>query len=151
LKPAYDEEPGVQSKVTEWLIGAAPDPESEMAKGELGALLATVTLPERLPATVGAKVTLNEVDCEGARVRGTEKPVALNPAVPALICERETLELPVFARVTLCVALVPVVRLPKLSEEGDALNWRTDETPAPASESISGELGVLFTSVTLPE
>jgi hypothetical protein len=48
LKPAYDEVLGVQFKVTEWLTGAAPDPESEMAKGELVALLVTVTLPERL-------------------------------------------------------------------------------------------------------
>jgi hypothetical protein len=122
LKPANDEEPGVQSKVTEWLTGDVADPESEMAKGELAALLVTVTVPERLPATVGAKVTLNEVDCEAARVRGTEKPVALNPAVPALICESETLELPVFVRVTLCVVLAPVVRLPKLSEEGDGVS-----------------------------
>src|SRR5437667_10549727 len=120
LKPAYDEVLGVQFKVTEWLTAAAPDPESEMARGELVALLVTVTLPERLPVVVGANVTLKEVDCPAARVTGSAKPVALNPAPLMLICETDTLELPVFARVTLCVPLAPVVMLPKLSEAGDA-------------------------------
>jgi hypothetical protein len=80
LKPAYDEVLGVQFKVTEWLTAAAPDPESEMAKGELVALLVTVALPERLPVLVGANVTLKEVDCPAARVTGRAKPAALNPA-----------------------------------------------------------------------
>ena len=151
MKPANDEELGVQSKVTERLTGAVPDPESKMARGELVALLVTATLPERLPVVVGANVTLKEVDCPAARVRGSAKLVSLNPAPLTLICERDTLELPVFARVTLCVALVPVVMLPKLSEEGDALSWRTGETPVPAREITSGELSVLFTSVRLPE
>ena len=122
MKPANDEEPGTQSKFTEWLTAAAPDPESEMARGELVALLVTVTLPERLPVVVGANVTLKEVDCPAARVTGSAKPVALNPAPLMLICETDTLELPVFARVTLCVPLAPEVMLPKLSEAGDAVS-----------------------------
>ena len=142
---------GVQFKVTEWLTAAAPDPESEMAKGELVALLVTVTLPERLPVMVGANVTLKEVDCPAARVTGSAKPVALNPAPLMLICETDTLELPVFARVTVCVPLAPVVMLPKLSDEGDAVSWVMGETPVPASGTIKGELRVLFTSVRLPE
>jgi len=38
-----------------------PLPESVMVAGELVALLTTETLPVALPATVGAKITLNVV------------------------------------------------------------------------------------------
>ncbi len=128
-----------------------PDPESEMARGELAALLVTVTLLGRLPVAVGANVTLKEVDWPAARVRGSANPVALNPAPLVLICETDTLKLPVFARVTLCVPLVPVVMLPKLSEAGDAVSWATGDTPVPARATTNGELSVLFTSGRLPE
>jgi len=151
LKPAYDEEPGIQSKVTEWLTGAAPDPESDTASGELAALLMMLTLPEKLPLVVGANFALREAACPAASVRGTANAVPLNPVPLTLICEMDTLELPVFVRVTLCVALVLVVMLPKLTEVGDGVSWRTVEAPVPARETISGELGVLFTSVRLPE
>jgi len=53
--------------------------------------------------------------------------------------------------VTLCVALVPVVRLPKLNEAGEAESWRTVATPVPLSGTTSGEFGVLLTNVMLPE
>jgi len=79
------------------------------------------------------------------------KPVALNPAALILICETDTLELPVFARVTLCVPLVPVVMLPKLSDAGEAVSWATGDTPVPVKGTTNGELSVLFTSVRLPE
>src|SRR4030095_8948083 len=151
LKPAYDEVLGVQFKVTEWLTGAAPDPESEMARGELVALLVTATLPERFPVVVGANVTLKEVDCPAARVTGSAKPVALHPAPLRVICETDALALPVFTRVTLCVPLAPVVMLPKLSEAGDAASWATGDRPVPVSATTSGELGALFTSARLPE
>lgn len=115
------------------------------------ASLTMLTLPEKLPVVVGANFALREAACPAASVRGTASPVPLNPVPLTLICERDTLELPVFVRVTLCVALVPVVRLPKLTEEGDGVSWRTGEAPVPARETISGELGELFTSVRLPE
>lgn len=122
-----------------------------MARGELLALLVTVTLPETLPEVVGANVMLKDVDCPAARLRGSAKPVALNPAALMLICETDTLELPVFARVTVCVPLVPVVMLPKLSEAGDAASCATGDTLVPASATTRGELSVLFTRVRLPE
>jgi hypothetical protein len=68
-----------------------------------------------------------------------------------LICETDTLELPVFARVTLCVPLALAVMLPKLSEAGDAVSWVMGDTPVPASGTMNGELSVLLTSVRLPE
>ena len=120
MKPENVEEPGVQLKATVWLTGAVPVPESATTKGEFVAVLTTVTLPGRLPVEAGANVTLKEVDCPAARLTGSVIPLVLKPVPVALICEMETLEFPLFEIVTLCVALVPVVRLPKLSDVGDA-------------------------------
>jgi len=127
-----------------------PDPESEITWGEFVALLVIVTLPERLPVVVGSNVTLKEVDCPAASVSGSAEAVAVNPAPLSLICEMVTLELPVFATVTLCVALVPVVRLPKLREVGLAVSCRTEDVPVPVSGTTSDELDELFTNVKLP-
>lgn len=128
-----------------------PVPESATVSGEFVALLTTVTLPGRLPVEVGANVTLKEVDWPAARLNGSATPVVVKPAPLALICEMETLELPVFEIVMLCVALVPVARLPKLSNVGDAESWRMLEMPVPPSGTTSGEFGVLLISVMLPE
>ena len=105
--------------VTE-ICGCIPVPLSEIVAGELVALLTTATLPARLPAEAGANVTLKEVDWPAARFSGSVIPLVLNPVPVALTCEMEMLEFPVLEIVTLCVALVPVVRLPKLSDAGDA-------------------------------
>jgi len=105
--------------VTE-ICGCVPVPLSEIVAGELVALLTTVTLPERLPVEVGAKLTLKDVDWPAARFRGSVIPLVLNPVPLALTCEMETLEFPVLEIVTLFMALDPVATLPKLSEVGDA-------------------------------
>ena len=84
------------------------------------ALLTTVTLPERLPADAGANLTVKEVDCPTARLSGNTTPLVLKPVPLALTCEMDTVEFPLFVNVTVCEALVPVVRLPKLSDVGDA-------------------------------
>jgi hypothetical protein len=151
LKPENVEELGVQLKDTEWLTGAAPVPVSATTSGEFVELLTTVTLPERLPVEVGANVTLKEVDCPAARLRGSVIPLVLYPTPLALICEMETLEFPVFEIVTLCVALVPVVRLPKLRDVGAAESWRMVEMPVPLRGTTSGEFDVLLIRVMLPE
>ncbi len=95
-----------------------PVPESEMICGEFVALLVTVTLPERLPVVAGSNVTLKEVDWPAATVSGSVQPETAKPVPDSAICERVTLALPVLARVTLCIVLVPVVMLPKLSDDG---------------------------------
>ena len=121
-----------------------------MTWGELVALLVTVTLPERLPVVAGSNVTVKEVDCPAARARGGVKPETVKPAPASVSCEMVTPAFPVLAKVTVCVALVPVVRLPKLSEVGEGVIWRVGETPEPARATTSGELGALLTSVRLP-
>jgi hypothetical protein len=133
------------------ICGCTPIPLREIVAGELLALLTTVTLPERLPIEVGAKMTLKDVDCPAARLKGNVIPVVLKPAPIALICEMETLEFPVLEMVTLCVALEPVARLPKFSEAGDAESWSVVAMPVPASGITSDEFGPLLINVMLPE
>ena len=64
--------------VTE-IIGFTPVPLREMVAGELVALLATLTVPETLPAAAGANATLNEAVCPAGRVRGKLIPDKLKP------------------------------------------------------------------------
>jgi hypothetical protein len=133
------------------ICGCVPVPLSEIVAGELAALLTTATLPERLPVEVGAKLTLKDVDCPAARFSGSVIPLLLNPVPVALTCEMETLEFPVLEIVTLWVALVPVARLPKLSDVGDVESWSVVVTPAPPRGITRDEFGALLISVMLPE
>ena len=135
--------------VTE-ICACTPVPLNAIVAGEFVAVLVMVTLPERLAAVAGSNVTLNEVDCPAASVSGTVHPLTLNPVPLSLICETVTLELPVLVTVTLCVVLLPVAMLPKLSDTGLAVNCSAEATPVPASATTRGELGALLTSVTLP-
>jgi len=116
--------------VTE-ICGCTPVPLSAIVAGEFVALLVMVTLPERLAAVAGANITLNVVDCPAARASGTVKPATLNPVPLSLICETVTLEFPVFVTLTLCVVLVPVAMLPKLSDTGLAVSCSAGATPMP--------------------
>lgn len=134
-----------------WLAAAAPVPESVITSGEFVALLTTVTLPERLPADAGANVTVKEVDCPTARLRGNTIPFVLKPAPLSLTCEMETLEFPVFVSVRVCVALVPMVRLPKESEVGFTDSCEEDATPEPLRGILKPGFVALFVSVRLPE
>ena len=93
-----------------------------MIWGEFVALLVIVTAPESGPVMAGANVVVNVLVCPAAIVNGNAAPLTVNPAPLALICVTVTLEFPVFVSVTLCVALVPVVRLPKLSDAGIAVS-----------------------------
>ena len=56
-----------------------PVPASETVAGEFEALLTKETLPVAAPAAVGANVTLKELLCPAASVRGRESPLMLKP------------------------------------------------------------------------
>jgi hypothetical protein len=128
-----------------------PVPLKEIVAGELVALLTTVTLPDKVPVEVGAKLTLNDVDWPAARLSGSVIPLVVKPVPVTLTCEIETLEFPVLEIVMLCVALEPVARLPKLSEAGDAESCSVVAMPVPLSGTTSDEFGALLISVMLPE
>lgn len=84
-----------------------------MVAGELVALLVTLILPVTLPAVVGAKATVKEVDWPAASVRGSVRSVTLKPLPVTLSRDSERLPLPLLVRVTVCVDLLPVSTLPK--------------------------------------
>ena len=126
---------GVQLSETVWLTAAVPEPESEIVVGEFVALLFTTTLPETLPVVVGAKATANDVAWPGERVRGSARLDTVKPLPVTLSEESETPEFPVLVSVTVCVALVPVARLPKLRDVGDALSCSVAATVVPETLS----------------
>ena len=76
--PATVDALGVQVSDTEWETVwedvAAPSPEREIVAGEFVALLATVTLPDKLPAATGENVASNVADWPGARIKPAETP-----------------------------------------------------------------------------
>ena len=150
MNPEKVEELGVQLRETLWLTDVAAVPERPSTNGELAALLVTVTLPVTLPAEAGAKATLNEVVCPAARVTG--KPIGdrLKPVPLAVICEMVTLAFPVLLTVTVCVALVPMARFPKLNELGLAESCKMEETPVPLRGMLSAGFEALLVSVILP-
>ena len=99
-----------------------PVPDSGMLIGELVALLLIETVPVTLPADVGEKPTVKEVDCPAARVNGSASPFIVKPVPVTPSWDKETLLFPVFVNVTLCEVLVPVATFPKVTDEGDADN-----------------------------
>jgi hypothetical protein len=76
LYPATTDALGVQVSVTAWEPVCVPFPESEIVTGEFVALLATVTLPGKLPGARGENVASSVADCPGARIKPAETPVA---------------------------------------------------------------------------
>jgi hypothetical protein len=120
-----------------------------MVVGELEALLKLVMVPERLPVVVGAKITLKDVDWPAARDKGTVMPVAEKELPATLTWEMETAELPVFVNVTFCVAMLPVLTVPKLRVVGEAEMVRLGKTPVPERDTVSGDVGALLISERL--
>ena len=70
-KPKLD---GLEVSVTE---AAVPVPLKATVLGELGALLAMLTAPGKLPAVVGANKTLKVVAPPAARIAGVTNPLTL--------------------------------------------------------------------------
>ena len=123
--------------------------------GEFVALLAIVTLPVRLPADVGAKVTVSAMDCPAVSVCADVTPVVLKPAPDIVTCEIVTLEFPEFVSVRFCELVLPTVTLLKLRLVGFAVTWSVAATPAPLSAIAVGDVGASLVNdrlpVTLPE
>jgi len=121
-----------------------------MVVGELVALLATLTLPVRLPAEAGAKVALRVTAWLGAKVVPEVTPLALKPAPETVKLERVTFEFPVLVKLALSKLLLPKFTLPKPRLVGFAVSRKVAVTPVPLRAIIRGELGALLTSETVP-
>jgi len=103
-----------------WLVAVTPVPLSAMLVGELEALLISERFPVAPLAAEGAKLTVNAADLPGATVSGRLSPLKLKPLPETAACEIIRLAVPEFAKVIVCVFLVPTTTLPKLALLGVA-------------------------------
>jgi len=99
-----------------------PVPLSVMLKVGFEAFEAIATLPLASPGDCGAKVTLKDALCPGARVNGRLRPVLLKAAPETVACVMVRLVAPVLLSVSERDWLVPVCTLPKLMLEGAAVS-----------------------------
>ena len=140
----------VQLKAAVCAMSCTPVPDNAMLAGELVALLATLTLPVRLPEEAGAKVTLRVTAWLGVKVVPEVTPLALKLAPEAVTLERVTFEFPVLVKLALSKLLLPKFTLPKLRLVGFAVSRKVAVTPVPLRAIVRGELGALLTSETVP-
>jgi hypothetical protein len=89
-----------------------PVPDSAIAAGEFGALLATEILPLAAPEDVGAKVAVNDALLPALMLIGIVAPLMLNPAPEAVACVTVRVALPEFVSVMVWGMLLPTVTLP---------------------------------------
>ena len=117
--------------------GCATVPLSEIVSGELVALLVTVTLPDALPPVVGANTTFRVAVAVAFSVNGVVIPFTLKPAPLAAMLEIWTAAVPVLFNMICCVALPPVLTVPKLKEVGLACNCpNVAVDPVPARVTV---------------
>src|SRR5487761_195196 len=99
---------------------ATPEPLREIDIGEFGALLVSATLPVTLPTDAGANAASKVALLPGAIVSGTVSPLMLNPAPETAACVIVRLAVPGLLSRIVCVLVLPVATLPKLTLEGVA-------------------------------
>jgi hypothetical protein len=85
------------------------------------------TPPVTLPAAAGAKASVKFDLCPGLRVKGRANPLVVKPLPETAACEIVRLPVPEFAKVMVCVFLVPTTTLPKLTLLGVAAREPEEE------------------------
>lgn len=93
-------------------------PDKGTAKDEVGELLTNVSVPENVPAVVGAKLTVHEALAPGAIVSGIVRPEYEKPVPDMEACVIVKLAVPGLEIVSVCVLLTPLLTLPKLTDAG---------------------------------
>lgn len=93
-------------------------PVTATVAGVLLVLSATAIVPLKLPAVLGAKLTLNEMLCPAAMVAGSVGPLGIKDAVDELMLETTTAVRLPFVTDTVWEELDPSVTLPKLRSAG---------------------------------
>ena len=126
---------------------ATPVPLNATVVGELGELLAMLTVPARLPAVVGANTALNVALAPGAIVVELS-PFTVYPTALTLSCEIVSEAVPEFVMVNDWDFVCPSMTLPKLKLAG--LTVTAACTPVPLSGIVRGEPVPLLVTVTVP-
>ena len=119
--------------------------------GEFEALLATVTLPGKLPVTVGAKVSVKVAACPGARIKPAETPLTEYCAPATVTLDTVTLEFPEFVRTTLNSLVFPIATLPKFKLVVLMVRKADAARPVPLSAMVLGIAEASLTTLTLPD
>lgn len=94
-------------------------PDSAMFSRGSEAFEITKRLPELVPEMRGANTTLNVRLCPAFRLTGSNKPLNVNAALDAEICDTVTPVFPLFVRVSVNVLDPPAGRVPKLRIESE--------------------------------
>jgi hypothetical protein len=115
-----------------WVV---PVPERVMLRLGFEPFEVIPTVPLADPLTVGLKVTVNEVLCPAAKVKGKESPLKLNPVPLATAAEIVRLVPPVLVRASDRLELAPTWTLPKARAVGFGVNvpW---VVPVPERETF---------------
>jgi hypothetical protein len=130
----------------------APAPVKAIVRGELAASLVTVTPPDALPALVGANTTLRVTAAAAFKVKGVVIPFTVKPAPLVARLEMLTGVVPVLLTMMGFVELLPVLTLPKLTDEGFACNCPNgfvDPVPVTATLTV-GVAGSLLVMDNVP-
>lgn len=122
-----------------------------MVIGELVALLATVTLPGKLPAAAGENVASRVADCPGVKVKPAETPLAVYRVPETVTFDTVTLEFPAFVKVTLNTLLFPITTFPKLKLDALLVSSAVAAIPIPLKDTVLGELVMSLMTETLPD
>ena len=141
----------VHVSATEWETAWELLPDREMVSGELVALLATVTLPEKFPAASGVNVASSNEDCPGARIKPADTPLVEKCAPEIVTFDTVTSEFPAFVRVTLKTSLFPTATSPKFKPEELAVRSAVCAIPIPLTETVLGALEMSLAMETIPD
>ena len=127
-------------------------PVKGMVSGECSASVVIVTLPDALPAVVGANTALSVTVAAAFNVSGVVIPFTLKPVPVTAIIEIGTDVDPVLLKMMAFVLLLPVLTLPKLTAAGFACNCPGAVVePVPASATVVvGFAGSLLVIVNFP-
>jgi hypothetical protein len=125
-------------------------PDNNTVAGEFFALLAIVTLPFKVPFTVGANVTVSVAFWLGVKVKPEPTPLGVNADPTTLTLEIVMFVFPLFVTVVVSELLVVKSTTPKGKLVGLASSKVIAALPVPVNGIASGELGASLTSETDP-
>ena len=131
------------------MVELVPVPDSATVSGLLGALLLTDSVPVADPAAVGANDTLTVQEAPAASDVPQLFDSPNGPVTP--IEDIDAALLPGLDTVTAWAELVdPTATLPNDTLVGDAVRAAAPLTPVPVSATVSGLLGALLATESVP-
>jgi hypothetical protein len=113
-------------------------PERATLTDGVAELFTSVSVPVKVPAVVGAKLTVSVEEDPAGMVSGSVVGGSLKPVPDTDTDVMVRVAFPEFEIVTVWLLVLPVVMLPKFTEVGDTDNWLAPETtPVPVTTMVS--------------